>query len=176
MRVLICYSSKTGNTRKLATAIESITPYACDIAEISPAIFSEISNYDLILIGYWVEGSKADKNTLEFLKQVENKRIALFGTCGTDPEHPYVKSILKRTEEELSNTNELMGHIICRGEIAVEVIDNFEQLVKLQPENQSLKTLLSQFKSQYPGSIGHPNEEDLKKVRQLFSDIFEKLG
>lgn len=175
MKTLICYSSKTGNTRKLAHAIETVTPDEHDLKEIGPDDGIDPSGYDLLIIGYWVENSKADNNTLKFLKKVRDMKIILFGTCGTDREHPYVKSILNRTEKEIDRSNLLLGHYICRGEIYGKVIENFEALVKSTPGNKSLEIMLGLFKEQYPGSLGHPNDEDLYNAKAWFKNILATI-
>ncbi|MFQ3676077.1 MAG: flavodoxin family protein, partial [Endomicrobiia bacterium] len=57
-----------------------------------------INKYDLIILGYWVENSKANSLAIDFLKTVRNKNIALFGTTVTDINHPYIKSVVTKTE------------------------------------------------------------------------------
>ena len=80
-RYSIIYSSKTGNTKKLAETIYNTLPKnECDYYGEINKINEELS--DVIYIGFWTEKGNADSLTLEFLKNLKNKKIFLFGTAG----------------------------------------------------------------------------------------------
>lgn len=57
MNILIAYSSKTGNTKKLAMGIYNNIYEECDLnVSIKPIDKVKcIEDYDAILIGYWVD-------------------------------------------------------------------------------------------------------------------------
>jgi flavodoxin len=176
INTLICYSSKTGNTKKVAEIIFEICPFNKDIFNLEKnRDIPDSDNFDLIIVGYWVESSKANSLTIDFLNTVKNKRVVLFGTAGTDVNHPYVKSVISKTENEIDSSNDLLGHFICQGQISEEVITNFEFLANSQPENKMLSALLKIFKEQYPISIGHPNMTDLQQAKIYFSNLFNNL-
>ncbi len=175
MKTLIAYSTKTGNTEKIAKTINGICPFESDLLKIDNNLNIDISDYELSIVGYWVENSKANNDTINFIKPIKNKKVLLFGTTGTDPNHPYIKSVLTKTENEFDKSNTILGHFICQGEIAKSVIDNFEFLVNSQPENKMLLALLNIFKEQFPISIGHPNDADIKGAKDYFQNIFNSL-
>jgi flavodoxin len=176
LRTLVCYSSKTGNTKKIAEIIYENCPFDKNILNLEEnKSIESINNYDLIIIGYWVESGKANRLAVDSLKTIKNKKIALFGTAGTDINHPYVKSVIIKTESIIDNSNQLLGHFICQGEIAEEVITNFEILVNAQPENKMLAGLLNIFKQQLPLSKGHPDKEDIQKATGYFDNLFNSL-
>lgn len=141
MKTLIAYSTKTGNTEKIAKTISEICPFDYDLRKIKDNSEVNMSEYKLIIVGYWVENSKANNDTIDFIKQIKNKQIVLFGTSGTDPNHPYIKSVITKTENEFDKSNNILGHFICQGEIAKSVIDNFEFLANSQPKNIMLSAL-----------------------------------
>ena len=79
-RYSILYSSKTGNTKKLAEKIREVLPEEnCDYfgTEGAKALSS-----DILYIGFWTDIGNADPVTLELLKSLKNKKIFLFGTAG----------------------------------------------------------------------------------------------
>ena len=79
-RYSIIYSSKTGNTKKLAEKIREVLPEEnCDYfgTEGAKALSS-----DILYIGFWTDIGNADSATLELLKSLKNKKIFLFGTAG----------------------------------------------------------------------------------------------
>ena len=177
MKTITLYSSKTGNTKKVAETVYKINPFQKVIIPIDQ-LESHVSldDYDLILIGYWVENSQATREALSIMEQLTNRKVILFGTSGTDPNHSYVRKVRKAAESALDPSNELLGHFVCQGEISEAVIDGFEALVNMQPENKTMANLLRVFKEQYPTSIGHPNEEDLLNAERYFHDIFSLIG
>jgi flavodoxin len=175
MKTLIAYSSETGNTEKIAKTIKDVCPFESDLFKINGNSVVNIFEYELFILGYWVENSKANNDATDFIKQIKNKNVVFFGTTGTDPKHPYIKSVLTKTEAGIDKSNTILGHFVCQGEIAKSVIDNFEILVNSQPENKMLSALLNIFKEQYPISIGHPNDLDLKSAKDYFQNIFNSL-
>ena len=177
MNTITLYSTQTGNTQKIAETIFRINPFEKVILPIAQ-LESQVSldDYDLILIGYWVENSQASGEALSIMEQLRSKQVILFGTSGTDPNHSYVRKVRKAAESALDPSNELLGHFVCQGEISEAVIAGFEALVNMQPESKTMANLLRVFKEQYPISKGHPNEEDLRNAEQYFHDIFSLIG
>ena len=57
MKALVVYSSRTGNTRKIAEAIAAVLP-GCEIHPVESAPAPE--GYDLVAVGYWVDKGMPD--------------------------------------------------------------------------------------------------------------------
>ena len=73
-RYSIIYSSKTGNTKKLAEAIYNTLPQnKCDYYGTVDKIDDVLSN--VIYIGFWTEKGNADHLTIDFLNKLKNKKI-----------------------------------------------------------------------------------------------------
>jgi len=99
MKPCVLYFSRTGNTKRMAEAIaESTKAPAFDIASSKPSV---VENYDLLILGTPVEGSRPAVETMNFvahLPKTEGKKAILFCT------HVFWKgSIFKILENELSN-------------------------------------------------------------------------
>ena len=91
-RYSIIYSSKTGNTKKLAEKIREVLPEEnCDYfgTEGAKALSS-----DILYIGFWTDIGNADPATLELLKSLKNKKIFLFGTAGFGGSEAYFQQVL----------------------------------------------------------------------------------
>ena len=70
-RYSIIYSSKTGNTKKLAEAIYNTLPQnKCDYYGTVDKIDDVLSN--VIYIGFWTEKGNADHLTIDFLNKLKN--------------------------------------------------------------------------------------------------------
>ena len=69
MRVLVTYSSRTGNTKKLADGIyEGLNVE--DKVLLPMKEVSSIDEYDLILAGYWVDKAQPNAESKVFLESI----------------------------------------------------------------------------------------------------------
>ena len=84
MKAIVLYSTKTGNTEKVAKAISNALKIDCiNIANITDFSKLNINKYDLIFIGSGVYGGNPHKKLMQFLKQFKfssQKIIAVFLT------------------------------------------------------------------------------------------------
>ena len=99
MKPVVLYFSRTGNTKRMAEAIsESTKAPAFDIASSEPSV---VENYDLLILGTPVEGSRPAKEILAFIERLpkaEGKKTILFCT------HAFWKgSTFKVLEKELAS-------------------------------------------------------------------------
>ena len=97
-RYSIIYSSKTGNTKKLAEKIREVLPEEnCDYfgTEGAKALSS-----DILYIGFWTDIGNADPATLELLKSLRNKKILY---CLEQQASEAVKPISSRFSGKLRN-------------------------------------------------------------------------
>ena len=96
-RYSIIYSSKTGNTKKLAEAIYNTLPQnKCDYYGTVDKIDDVLSN--VIYIGFQTEKGNADHLTIDFLNKLKNKKIFLFGTAGYGESEKYFESIINNVK------------------------------------------------------------------------------
>lgn len=116
MKYAIVYSSKTGNTAALADRLHDILPhehcvYFGDTSHYSPELGA-----DLIFAGFWTDKGSCDDRTRIFLKNLQNTKIALFGTAGyAAPD--YIHSILKQAEANIPVNNTVLTGFVCQGKM-----------------------------------------------------------
>lgn len=53
MKILLTYSSRTGNTEKVARAIREVLPASADFYKMSEAPQPE--EYDVVIVGFWID-------------------------------------------------------------------------------------------------------------------------
>ena len=91
MKILLAYSSKTKNTKKVAEAIyEQIKDQGeVDLLDIKKQRKKLEKEYDFYILGAWTDKTNANKNMQRFIDQQEihGKDVALFLTCGVPREH-----------------------------------------------------------------------------------------
>lgn len=75
-RFLIVYSSKTGNTEKVAKKFYEVAGERCDLAAVKQV--PAVDDYKVIFAGYWVDKGEPDKDMQEFLQTLDNKKVVLF--------------------------------------------------------------------------------------------------
>ena len=66
MKIIVLYSSRTGNTKKVAEAIASALPAGTPCLPAAKAP-SDIETYDLVFMGYWVDRATANAEARTFL-------------------------------------------------------------------------------------------------------------
>lgn len=71
MKALVVYSSRTGNTRKIAEAIAAVLP-GCEIHPVESAPAPE--GYDLVAVGYWVDKGMPDAQAKAYLETVRDAK------------------------------------------------------------------------------------------------------
>ena len=159
-RYAIIFSSRTGNTRKLADTIRGALPDArC-------AYFGEAKSADpdaeMIYVGFWTDKGKADTDTLDFLKQLRGKRVFLFGTAGFGGSAPYFEKILAATRKALDGSNTVIGSFMCQGKMPVSVRQRYEAMKAKPLHIPNLDALIENFDK----ALSHPDAADLEQLKQ----------
>ena len=99
MKPCVLYFSRTGNTKRLAEAISDLTKApAFNLASSEPSI---VEDYDLLILGTPVEGSRPAKETSAFIERIpetKGKKAILFCTYRI-----WKGSTLKNMEKKLSS-------------------------------------------------------------------------
>jgi menaquinone-dependent protoporphyrinogen IX oxidase len=165
MKVLIAYSSKTGNTRKLAEAIHLALPDA-DLCPISSA--PNPDKYDLVLAGFWVEAENANEEMRGYLKKLGGKPAALFATLGAYPDSDHAAASLKAAEKEIPDAN-VVSTFICQGAIDPDMIEWMEHL----PADDANAPTESRRKL-WKDAETHPDEKDVQNAVAWAKAVVEK--
>jgi flavodoxin len=169
MKGLIVYSSLTGNTKKIAEAIYEAIPFEKEI-------YSEDENYDLdqydvIIIGYWLDKGMCNKKIKEIIEKLENKDIVLFGTLGARDKGEYYESIKKKIEAIIPESNKMLGHFLCQGKIDERLTEKYKEMIKESPNAEHIK---EQLKNHYEAA-SHPDLNDLQMAKDFISNnLFSK--
>ena len=91
MKVLLAYSSRTKNTKKVAEAIYNEIKNLVDVTllDIKKQKTKLQEQYDLYILGAWTDKTTANKKMQDFIdaQEIKNKKAALFLTCGVPREH-----------------------------------------------------------------------------------------
>ncbi|MDR0355631.1 MAG: flavodoxin family protein [Deltaproteobacteria bacterium] len=159
MKTLVVYSSLTNNTKKVAEAAAS----AIEGAELRPVSEDPNPNdFDLILVGFWVDKGLPDAATKVYLEKIKGKKAAFFFTLGAYPDSDHADDVRLATEEILKKGgNEILGSFRCQGKVDPALL---ERMKKMLPPDHPHAQMTEERKARLAEAAKHPNEEDLAKA------------
>ena len=165
MKNVIIYSSKTGNTKKIAEAIYEV------ISDVEIHSADDISHleYETIIIGGWIDKGTFDQKALEILKKIKNKNVAYFFTLGASIESDHAEYCKKNIEEVIiSNENILLGSFVSQGKIDPKLIAGLLNLPKDHKMYPSKERM-----DRWEMAKEHPSAQDLERAKDAFLRIFK---
>lgn len=169
MRTLVAYSTKTGNTEKVAKSIGEVIP-DCEIKCIKEV---KDLDYDLIIVGAWIDKGIANKEASDFINKIKNKKIGFFFTLGAYPNSDHAKDCVKKIEELfVKNNNKIIGYYLCQGAVDPKLI---EFMRKQFPVNHPHGPNPERIKRWNDAST-HPDLKDLQEAKMTFKKILEGIN
>lgn len=166
----IVYSSRTGNTKKLAATIHKVLPPdSCFYYGMIDNVKDKLSN--IIYIGFWTERGNADSLTIEFLKKLKNKKIFLFGTAGYGESEDYFRNIINNVKKNIDSSNTLIGTFMCQGKMPLAVKERYENMAKQNNSSVDIDKLIRNFEE----ALSHPDITDLERLKATLENLEEKF-
>ena len=166
----IVYSSRTGNTKKLAATIHKVLPSdSCFYYGTIDNVKDKLSN--IIYIGFWTERGNADSLTIEFLKKLKNKKIFLFGTAGYGESEDYFRNIINNVKKNIDSSNTLIGTFMCQGKMPLAVKERYENMAKQNNSSVDINKLIRNFEE----ALSHPDITDLERLKATLENLEEKF-
>ncbi|MDR1658282.1 MAG: flavodoxin family protein [Deltaproteobacteria bacterium] len=171
MKILVAYSSLTGNTQKVAEAVRNSLPTGTVLASVKEA---DPEGFDLVFIGFWVDKGRADSSTRSFMGKLKNQQTAFFFTLGAYPDSAHAQEVADNTSQELlAGGNKILGFFRCQGKVDPGLLEKMKTMlppdnphVKMTPERQAMLTEASR----------HPNEEDFEAAKSFVQNILAKTA
>ncbi len=153
MKHLVVYSSKSGNTKKLADAIFSRLPEPKDISSVQNA--PDPSGYDVIAAGFFFQAGQADPEAQKFLKKCKRiPKLFLFATHGATKTSEHAKIGMNKARELATESN-VIGTFSCQGEVSDQTMESAKNK-NPQPE----------WVHDAEGAKGHPDNDDLYELSE----------
>jgi flavodoxin len=154
---LIVYSSKTGNTKKLAEGIrrgleeEGFGVRLSPVEENPPP-----AGAAWILAGYWADRGNADAKALEYIGGLQGQNVGVFGTLGAYPDSEHAQNLAKKVEAFAAEKNTALGSFICQGKVDPALIEKFKNLPPGNPHAMN-----EERRKRHEEAAKHPNEQDI---------------
>ena len=164
MNYSIVYSSPTGNTEKLASAIAEALPQERCLYFGKPEGYIDAP---LVFVGFWTDKGTCDSATAEFLKTLKHKKVFLFGTAGFGGSAQYYEKILMTAQQELDSSNTVIGTYMCQGKMPIGIRQRYEKMLTGTAADLKIQGQIENFDQ----AVSHPDQSDCDKlkiqVRQL---------
>lgn len=170
MKTLVVYSSRTGNTKKVAQAIASVLP-ECTLVPVEEAPAS-VEKYDLVALGYWVDRGMPDGKARAWLAGLEHAHVAFFGTLGAWPDSDHAKECMAKGEAlalEPARGNKVHGSWLCQGKIDPKVLEVMAKMAA------NVHPMTPERKARIEEAAKHPDAEDCRRAQEFFCSIIEKI-
>lgn len=168
MKVLIAYSSRTGNTRRVAEALAKAAPEGSLLARVEDT--PPTDGFDVIFAGYWLDRGGPDAKAKEFLHSLHGKHIVLFETMGADPRSEHAYTGFANAGTALSPDNQIVGVFAMQGAVDPALLE----MMRKMPEGSAHHS--AQMEQTVKEAAKHPNAEDLKQAETYMKQFIETYG
>ena len=158
MKALVVYSSRTGNTRKIAEAIAAVLP-GCEIHPVESAPAPE--GYDLVAVGYWVD------------KGMRDAKVALFGTLGAWPDSDHARDCIAQGEALVNapeRRNKVLGTYLCQGKVDPKIVAMMQKMAS------DVHPMTPERKARLEEAAKHPDEADCLRAQEAFKGFAEQVA
>ena len=161
MKSLIVFSSKSGNTRKLAQAVYAALSSEKAIYPVEEA--PEPYGSDLVAVGFWLQAGQPDPETQAYLKKIGQQKVFLFATHGAAVDSGHARQAMAAARELLPEAD-IIGEFNCQGEVNPRVL---EKVAAKQPPPVWL--------ADAPQAEGHPDRNDLERLRTVLEECLKRV-
>lgn len=171
MKTIVLYSTRTGNTKKVAEAITSVLPMGTPCVSVKE-IPADIASYDCVFLGFWVDRGSTDKDSQETLKVLHNKHVAIFATLGADPKSEHAAASLQAGADFLPAGVDVPGKFICQGAVDPKLIEMmYKQFPAGHPHGKS-----PERDALHAEAAKHPDAADLEHAKDFAVSVMKHIA
>jgi len=168
VKPVVIYSSRTGNTKKVAEAVLSGLPEGTPM--IAAKDIPQVVEYDVVFMGYWVDKGTADITAQEAMAKISGKMVAIFSTAGAYPDSRHARDSLENGASCLGKDCIVLGAFICQGAVDPELIEQAKQRPTDHHHALSLERI-----QRWKDASTHPNGTDLENALAFTREIVENV-
>ena len=159
MKGLIVYSSRTGNTERIARAVLEAAPPETELYPVREA--PNPDGYAWVFVAFWVDRGSADEDTRAFLVGLKGTAVGLFGTLGAYPDSEHARDVEAAVRESIGSDNRVLGCCLCQGKIDPKLTEMFKRFPSDHPHAWTPERA-----QRHADAASHPDEDDLRAARE----------
>ncbi|MGI6263300.1 MAG: flavodoxin family protein [Succiniclasticum sp.] len=168
MKILIIYSSVTGNTRAVAEAIAKSLPDGADLVPAN-AVTENPAGYDLVFAGFWAFRRGADLMAQRAMSFLHGQKVAVFGTCGAYPDSDAARVYQQNAAAVAAADNVCLGTFLCQGRVhSYHIKSQHKMESTVQPMTPERKARLEEAEK-------HPDAQDFANAAAWAAAMVEKV-
>lgn len=153
MKAAVVYSTLTGNTKKIAEAVQAGLGEGAELFDVKSA--PDVSAYDLVAVGFWVDRGHPDQKAMDFMKSVTGKKVFSFFTLGAKPASAHAYKCAYTAADYYGAGCEQVGVWFCQGAIDPKLIERMRQMPAGGPHTSSPET-----EARWAAAASHPDAAD----------------
>ena len=166
MKTLIVYSTISGNTKAVCERIYGALNTEKEIINVKDIKDLKVDNYNNFIIGFWCDKGTMDKDSIDFLKTLNNQNIYFVGTLGADPDSGHWSDVFENAKKLCSENNNFKDGLLIWGRISQEMQDMMKNFPASHPHAVTPERL-----ARWKAASTHPDENDFKKAEEFFSNL-----
>lgn len=167
---MVVYTSRTGNTKQVAKAIFGALPgNSKDICSLED--MDKTKEAKVYFVGFWVNRGSCEMNIIDYLGGLQDKKIALFGTCGMGADTEYYRTIRNNIEVWLPDVCEYLGCFLCQGKMPMQIRNKYESMKSTGQDETYMDRLIQNFDE----ALVHPDGKDLEKAEKFVLDCLSRI-
>lgn len=161
MKAAVVYSTLTGNTKKVAEAFRAGLGSGTELFDVKDA--PNMSAYDLVVMGFWVDRGHPDQKSMDFMKKVTGKKVFSLFTLGAKPRTAHAFKCAYTSASYWGEGCEQIGSWHCQGAIDPKLIEQMRKMPKV-PGNPHAAT--PETEARWAAAASHPDAEDLEAAKE----------
>lgn len=167
MKVAIIYKSNTGNTKLIAEAInKALKENVVYVGEPEEGIEA-----DFYFVGSWTDKGMCCTEIADYIKTLDNKEIAYFGTAGFGGSEDYYHSLFGRVKNICPDSNNLNEYFFCQGKMPMSVRSRYVSMLQEHPDDKKLEVNIKNFND----ALNHPDETDLNAASEWATKVINNI-
>ena len=165
-KFLIVYSSRTGNTKKVAEALYAAAPEGSVLREAGD--MPEADGYGAVFAGYWMDRGGPDEAMKAFLRTLSGQKVVLFETMGAGPEGEHAYTGFANAATCLPEGNTVAGVFAVQGAIDPALVAAMRKMGPSNPHGTS------QMMQTAEAAASHPDAADLERAGRYMESFAER--
>ncbi|WP_022820150.1 flavodoxin family protein [Fusobacterium russii] len=169
MSTLIVYSTISGNTKAVCERIYGVLTDEKEIVNVKDIGKTDLNKYENIIVGFWCDKGTMDKDSIDFVKALKDKKLYFLGTLGARPESDHWKDVFENAKKLCAENNNFIDGLLIWGRISKEMMDKMMKFPEGHPHAPTPERL-----ARWKDASTHPDEDDFKKAEGFFANLLNK--